>query len=154
MKITQKIEQAKKEKRTWWSFEYFPPRTAQVRRFIIHIPHLPLTAVDRVYKTSLIVSNVCDFSAQSSLTLHGVYPPTIRHVCAQTCIHTFFRHSGGRTSQLTTEMIKFCQGTIGLETCMHLTCTNMQPEKIDIALAVRSYNNSIAVQTMNRILFI
>ena len=49
------------------------------------------------------------------------------------------RHSGGRTSELTTEMIKFCQGTIGLETCMHLTCTNMQPEKIDIALAVRPY---------------
>jgi len=36
-------------------------------------------------------------------------------------------------------MIKFCQGTIGLETCMHLTCTNMQPEKIDTALAVRHH---------------
>lgn len=34
MKITQKLEQAKKEKRTWWSFEYFPPRTAQVRRSV------------------------------------------------------------------------------------------------------------------------
>lgn len=50
------------------------------------------------------------------------------------------RHSGGRTSELTTEMVKFCQGTIGLETCMHLTCTNMQPEKIEIALAVRPHD--------------
>lgn len=30
MKITQKIQQAEKEGRVWWSFEYFPPRTAQV----------------------------------------------------------------------------------------------------------------------------
>jgi hypothetical protein len=31
MRISQKIEQAGKEDRVWWSFEYFPPRTAQVR---------------------------------------------------------------------------------------------------------------------------
>ena len=30
MKISQKIEKAAKEDRVWWSFEYFPPRTAQV----------------------------------------------------------------------------------------------------------------------------
>ena len=72
MKITQKIEQAKKEKRTWWSFEYFPPRTAQVRRFITYIPHLlPTAAANRVYKTLSIVSNVCDSLARSLLTLHG-----------------------------------------------------------------------------------
>ena len=99
----------------------------------------PPNAANRVYKTSSIVSNVCDSSARSSLTLHGTLS-TIWLVCARTCIHAFLRHSGGRTSELTTEMIKFCQGTIGLETCMHLTCTNMQPEKIDIALTVRPYN--------------
>ena len=32
MKISQKIAQAEKEDRIWWSFEYFPPRTAQVRQ--------------------------------------------------------------------------------------------------------------------------
>ena len=32
MKITKKIEQAYKDDRIWWSFEYFPPRTAQVGR--------------------------------------------------------------------------------------------------------------------------
>ena len=61
------------------------------------------------------------------------------YLCARSSYSRALRHSGGRTSELTTEMIKFCQGTIGLETCMHLTCTNMQPEKIDIALAVRPY---------------
>lgn len=30
MKISHKIDQAAKEDRIWWSFEYFPPRTAQV----------------------------------------------------------------------------------------------------------------------------
>lgn len=30
MKISKKIQQAEKENRIWWSFEYFPPRTAQV----------------------------------------------------------------------------------------------------------------------------
>jgi 5,10-methylenetetrahydrofolate reductase len=34
-------------------------------------------------------------------------------------------------------MVKTCQGLIGLETCMHLTCTNMPKEKVDIALRVR-----------------
>ena len=30
MRISDKIAQADKEDRVWWSFEYFPPRTAQV----------------------------------------------------------------------------------------------------------------------------
>jgi methylenetetrahydrofolate reductase (NADPH) len=47
------------------------------------------------------------------------------------------RNAGGRTSDLTSEMVKTCQGLIGIETCMHLTCTNMPKEKVDNALAVR-----------------
>jgi len=31
MKISQKIKQRTREDKIWWSFEYFPPRTAQVR---------------------------------------------------------------------------------------------------------------------------
>ncbi len=30
MKVSQKIQQSAKEVKVWWSFEYFPPRTAQV----------------------------------------------------------------------------------------------------------------------------
>jgi methylenetetrahydrofolate reductase (NADPH) len=46
------------------------------------------------------------------------------------------RNAGGRTSDLTSELVKTCQGMIGIETCMHLTCTNMPKEKVDIALRV------------------
>lgn len=46
------------------------------------------------------------------------------------------RNAGGRTSELTSEMVKTCQSIIGIETCMHLTCTNMPKEKVDIALRV------------------
>jgi methylenetetrahydrofolate reductase (NADPH) len=56
--------------------------------------------------------------------------------------HVFFffhRNAGGRTSDLTSEMVKTCQGLIGIETCMHLTCTNMRKEKVDIALTVGSF---------------
>lgn len=47
------------------------------------------------------------------------------------------RNAGGRTSELTSQMVKTCQSLIGIETCMHLTCTNMPIEKVDIALRVR-----------------
>lgn len=43
-------------------------------------------------------------------------------------------NAGGRTSELTSEMVRLCQGVLGIETCMHLTCTNMPEEKVDIAL--------------------
>lgn len=47
------------------------------------------------------------------------------------------RNAGGRTSDLTSELVKTCQKLIGVETCMHLTCTNMPKEKVDSALKVR-----------------
>ena len=43
MKISRKIEQTTKDGKVWWSFEYFPPRTAQVRSLSIApcaAPHL------------------------------------------------------------------------------------------------------------------
>ncbi|KAI5307180.1 hypothetical protein KEM56_003427 [Ascosphaera pollenicola] len=42
--------------------------------------------------------------------------------------------AGGRLSDLTSEMIKVAQSVFGLETCMHLTCTDMPREKVDKAL--------------------
>lgn len=44
--------------------------------------------------------------------------------------------AGGTTSDLTVEICQTAQMVYGLETCMHLTCTNMPKEKIDIALKV------------------
>ncbi|QRG38163.1 methylenetetrahydrofolate reductase [Candidozyma auris] len=43
-------------------------------------------------------------------------------------------NAGGRSSTLTNEMVYTAQSTLGLETCMHLTCTNMKVELIDEAL--------------------
>lgn len=43
-------------------------------------------------------------------------------------------NAGGRSSSLTNEMVYTTQSTLGLETCMHLTCTNMKIEVLDEAL--------------------
>lgn len=43
-------------------------------------------------------------------------------------------NAGGRSSSLTNEMVYTAQSTLGLETCMHLTCTNMAVSLIDEAL--------------------
>ena len=42
--------------------------------------------------------------------------------------------AGGRLSHLTVEMVRVAQSALGLETCMHLTCTDMPKSKIDEAL--------------------
>lgn len=42
--------------------------------------------------------------------------------------------AGGRLSELTCEMVNVAQSVYGLETCMHLTCTDMPKEKVDSAL--------------------
>ncbi|KAH3681624.1 hypothetical protein WICPIJ_007414 [Wickerhamomyces pijperi] len=42
--------------------------------------------------------------------------------------------AGGRLSNLTTDIVQTAQSVLGLETCMHLTCTNMPIELIDKAL--------------------
>ncbi|KAI9045849.1 methylenetetrahydrofolate reductase (NAD(P)H) MET13 [Aspergillus affinis] len=42
--------------------------------------------------------------------------------------------AGGRLSDLTCEMVNVAQSVYGLETCMHLTCTDMPTEKVDSAL--------------------
>ncbi|EEQ29403.1 methylenetetrahydrofolate reductase (NAD(P)H) met13 [Microsporum canis] len=42
--------------------------------------------------------------------------------------------AGGRLAELTCEMVHVAQSVYGLETCMHLTCTDMPREKVDEAL--------------------
>lgn len=41
---------------------------------------------------------------------------------------------GGVLSQLSTDLVETSQSVLGLETCMHLTCTNMPVSQIDEAL--------------------
>ncbi|KAF9188086.1 hypothetical protein BGZ51_000882 [Haplosporangium sp. Z 767] len=49
-------------------------------------------------------------------------------------------NAGGTSSDLTSELVATAQSVYGLETCMHLTCTNMPKEKIDAAKACGNQN--------------
>lgn len=44
--------------------------------------------------------------------------------------------AGGTSADLTMDIVATSQSVYGLETMMHLTCTNMPVEKIDTALKV------------------
>ncbi|KAJ2451353.1 methylenetetrahydrofolate reductase 1 [Coemansia sp. RSA 2424] len=43
--------------------------------------------------------------------------------------------AGGATAQRTLELSEACQGIFGLDTLMHITCTNMDRQQVDKALA-------------------
>lgn len=43
-------------------------------------------------------------------------------------------NAGGKSSQLTNDLVFTSQSVLGLETCMHLTCTNMPIKQIELAL--------------------
>ncbi|KAK4552106.1 methylenetetrahydrofolate reductase (NAD(P)H) met13 [Recurvomyces mirabilis] len=96
MHITKKLAAAHAENRPTYSFEYFPPKTAQG------------------------VQNLYDRMDR----MHGFGPAFIDITWG----------AGGRMSNLTCEMVKVAQSAYGLETCMHLTCTDMAVSKIDEAL--------------------
>ncbi|KAI8870171.1 methylenetetrahydrofolate reduct [Ramicandelaber brevisporus] len=96
MKITDKIQRAYEDKRPFWSFEFFPPKTAQG------------------------VANLYDRLER----MYSLGPEFIDVTWG----------AGGSNSDLVLEICGTAQGVYGLETCMHLTCTNMPREKIDQAL--------------------
>ncbi|QIX00671.1 hypothetical protein AMS68_006188 [Peltaster fructicola] len=97
MHISKKLAAAHSKGQQTYSFEYFPPKTAQG------------------------VQNLYDRIDR----MHGLGPAFIDITWG----------AGGRLSQLTCEMVKVAQSAYGLETCMHLTCTDMEKSKIDDALA-------------------
>lgn len=47
--------------------------------------------------------------------------------------------AGGTSAELTIDLVSTAQSVYGLETMMHLTCTNMPVEKIDTALKVKKF---------------
>ncbi|KAI3662610.1 hypothetical protein MP638_000720 [Amoeboaphelidium occidentale] len=96
MKIIDKINTAINEDRCGWSFEYFPPKTAQGVQNLF----------DRLERMYTLGPEFIDVTWGA----------------------------GGTTSELTMEICSTAQNVYGLETCMHLTCTNMPKEKIDLAL--------------------
>lgn len=96
MFISSRLEEAEKAKKPTFSFEFFPPKTAQG------------------------IQNLYDRMDR----MHG-YGPTYIDITWG---------AGGRSAHLTCEMVKTAQTALGLETCMHLTCTDMPVSKVDEAL--------------------
>ncbi|KAG0261132.1 hypothetical protein DFQ27_003137 [Actinomortierella ambigua] len=97
MKITAKINELTAEGKPYYSFEYFPPKTAQG------------------------MSNLFDRMGR----MQALSPSFI------TCTWG----AGGSTFDKTTELCAVAQTVHGFETCMHLTCTNMDRGKVDEALS-------------------
>ncbi|KAI8342662.1 methylenetetrahydrofolate reductase-domain-containing protein [Chlamydoabsidia padenii] len=96
MKVIDKIQKAEQEGRVYWSFEYFPPKTAQGVQNLY----------DRMERMQRMGPEFIDITWGA----------------------------GGTSADLTTEIVSNAQSVYGLETMMHLTCTNMEVEKIDMAL--------------------
>ena len=96
MHIKDKLAEAQEKGKPSFSFEYFPPKTAQGVQNLYD-------RMDRMYE----------------------YGPAFIDITWG---------AGGRHSQLTCEMVSVAQSQYGLETCMHLTCTDMEKEKVDEAL--------------------
>ncbi|OMP89026.1 Methylenetetrahydrofolate reductase 1 [Diplodia seriata] len=101
MHISQKLYEGQKNGKPSFSFEFFPPKTAQG------------------------VQNLYDRMDR----MHGLGPTFVDVTWG----------AGGRNSTLTCEMVKVAQSVYGLETCMHLTCTDMEKSKLDEALR-EAYN--------------
>lgn len=98
MKISEKFHQAAREGRIVWSFEYFPPRTAQGLQNLY----------DRIERMRMLGPEFIDITWGA----------------------------GGKSSDLTLNLVQCCQETIGMETCMHLCCTEMPAEKVKESLRI------------------
>ncbi|KAG2491425.1 hypothetical protein HYH03_010213 [Edaphochlamys debaryana] len=96
MKLIDKINQKVKEGKTFFSFEFFPPRTEE--------------GVENLFER---------------LERMVTYAPVF-------CDITW--GAGGSTADVTLDIAARMQNQICVETMMHLTCTNMQIEKLESAL--------------------
>lgn len=96
MHIKDMMAESKRTGQPSFSFEYFPPKTAQGVQNLYD-------RIDRMY----------NFGPKFIDITWG---------------------AGGRIAELTCEMVTQAQSVYGLETCMHLTCTDMGLEKVNDAL--------------------
>lgn len=97
MHIRDMLAEAEKGAQPSFSFEYFPPKTAQGVQNLYE-------RIDRMY----------NFGPKFIDITWG---------------------AGGRIAELTCEMVLQAQSVYGLETCMHLTCTDMGLERVNDALS-------------------
>lgn len=96
MHIRDMLADAERTRQPSFSFEYFPPKTAQGVQNLY----------DRMERMALLGPKFIDVTWGA----------------------------GGHIAELTNEMVVQAQTLIGLESCMHLTCTDMGREKVDDAL--------------------
>jgi methylenetetrahydrofolate reductase (NADPH) len=96
MHIREMLAEAERTGDPSFSFEYFPPKTAQ--------------GVQNLYER---IERMYNFGPKFIDITWG---------------------AGGRIAELTCEMVVQAQTYFGLETCMHLTCTDMGEEKVNDAL--------------------
>ncbi|KAI0150330.1 methylenetetrahydrofolate reductase 1 [Xylariaceae sp. FL1272] len=96
MHINAMIADAERTGQPSFSFEYFPPKTAQ--------------GVQNLYDR---MERMYDFGPKFIDITWG---------------------AGGRIAELTCDMVLQAQTFLGLETCMHLTCTDMGEDKVNDAL--------------------
>ncbi|ORY58097.1 methylenetetrahydrofolate reductase-domain-containing protein [Pseudomassariella vexata] len=96
MHINEMLADAERTGQPSFSFEYFPPKTAQ--------------GVQNLYDR---MERMYDFGPKFIDITWG---------------------AGGRIAELTCEMVVQAQTYFGLETCMHLTCTDMGEDKVNDAL--------------------
>ncbi|KAI5926169.1 methylenetetrahydrofolate reductase 1 [Camillea tinctor] len=96
MHIREMLADAERTGQPSFSFEYFPPKTAQ--------------GVQNLYDR---MERMYDFGPKFIDITWG---------------------AGGRIAELTCDMVLQAQTFFGLETCMHLTCTDMGEEKVSDAL--------------------
>ena len=97
MKVLDKIKERVERGETFFSFEFFPPRTDEG----------VLNLWERMDRMVSYQPMFCDITWGA----------------------------GGTTSELTLDIAHKMQNMICVETMMHLTCTNMPVEKIDVALS-------------------
>ncbi|KAI0478456.1 methylenetetrahydrofolate reduct [Xylariaceae sp. FL0804] len=96
MHIYEMVAEAERTGQPSFSFEYFPPKTAQ--------------GVQNLYER---MERMYDFGPKFIDITWG---------------------AGGRIAELTCDMVLQAQAFFGLETCMHLTCTDMGEGKVNDAL--------------------
>ncbi|KAK8119386.1 methylenetetrahydrofolate reductase [Apiospora kogelbergensis] len=102
MHINEMVAEAERTGQPSFSFEYFPPKTAQ--------------GVQNLYDR---MERMYDFGPKFIDITWG---------------------AGGTTADLTGEIVTQAQTYFGLETCMHLTCTDMGEDKVNDALQ-RAYKS-------------
>jgi methylenetetrahydrofolate reductase (NADPH) len=113
MKLVEKFEQARGP---FYTFEFFPPRTEQVSPDTLH---RNLVGSNRIQGFSNLLLRI-------SRLAHDLKPLAINITWG----------AGGSTRNQTLDLASLTQREYGIDTVMHLTCTNMLQGSVDDALRV------------------